>query len=302
MDMEVAPDAVLSIGGRSNDVVMSSVDMQIQGFLEGLNSVAMSDGAELNLTAPRTFPSSDRELTLKNLSISNSTFTVQGFGQFYLTTSEISLVNASTIELDEQTSVFLSFDSLRVTESSKLLISQTEDIQVFGERLEVEDQGVTLLESNVANLTVGEDISLKQNASIYLASHTSMMAQKLFMHTNTRMHGIGRGYSGCKGPGSALSVGSNGAKTGGSHGGVGSFRDIGNSMGQMLTYGEVFYPDGLGSGGCDEDLTGGLSGGGALHLKVDDSCELHGSIDLSGADGGSLASSNRYVCNRSLPY
>jgi hypothetical protein len=73
-------------------------------------------------------------------------------------------------------------------------------------------------------------------------------------------------------------------------------------MGQMLTYGEVFYPEGLGSGGCDEDMTGGLSGGGALHLKVDDSCELHGGIDLSGADGSSLATSNRYVCSRSLPF
>jgi hypothetical protein len=304
-DVRVEAHARLRVRDEQTPVVMRNTRMDILGSFENIRSLSMGSASVFRIGGVSSqFESPRRNFSLDNLVMRHSTFLADASNELQLNVSSLSLTGSSLMRLNPQSFAVFRSKELSIADFSSFEITATNDIEIFGEHIQIKDDALTVLESNFANLTVQEEINVDHNASIHLASHTSVTTQRFFTDTNASILGIGRGYSGCKGPGSSTSVPgpSVAGREGGSHGGVGSFRDIGDDKGKMLTYGEVFYPKTLGSGGCDKSSTAGSSGGGSLHLVTHESCELHGSINLSGKDGSSFPSTVRYVNMDCSPY
>ncbi len=101
----------------------------------------------------------------------------------------------------------------------------------------------------------------------------------------------GKGYSGGSGPGAGVAT-TQGAG-GGAHGGVGG--DGAGASGGSSSYGEIFSPVTLGSGGGVAATTDGLlvHGGGAVKLVVTGTLTVNGSIKANGSYGYSPGQHNQ---------
>lgn len=151
-----------------------------------------------------------------------------------------------------------------------------------------------------ANLTIAIDhIGLRQSSSVEITGHALISTQSLYTGPHTVLSGSGRGHLPCQGQGNlASNEGVQQGLYGGSYGGIGHFEDVSEEISKSVTYGDIFRPRALGSGGCAADNLDHYragAGGSALDMTVNGTCEIHGTVDLSGADALPSSTIQRWV-------
>eukprot|EP01138_Halocafeteria_seosinensis_P008647 gb/GECG01008838.1/.p1 GENE.gb/GECG01008838.1/~~gb/GECG01008838.1/.p1 ORF type:complete len:716 (+),score=101.87 gb/GECG01008838.1/:1-2148(+) len=135
-----------------------------------------------------------------------------------------------------------------------------------------------------SNVTIEKAWSLLNASKLTLEGHNHFVLGNLFVSEDSVMTGKGNGFGECSGPGKP----SDRSHRGASHGGLGTLESVEKFIqkeNKMAAYDDVFLPQWAGSGGCDPNNGGdGGSGGAYLDLRVQQSSEIRGTIDLSGSD------------------
>jgi hypothetical protein len=127
-----------------------------------------------------------------------------------------------------------------------------------------------------SNMSIANTWSLYNSSKISIEGHNHFFAGNILLSEGSSIDGRGTGYGRCLGTGTPSP-----GRLGGSHGGLGSSE----GADEMLAYDDVFLPKWAGSGGCASDVNNdGGYGGAYLDLRVRQSSELRGTIDLSGSD------------------
>jgi hypothetical protein len=176
-------------------------------------------------------------------------------------------------------------------------VAGTSQLELQANNATLSGVDMTLRDSGMVRMKGAHTLVEFDRLRLYNASSLStdgiarVTTERLFSAPTSKIVGKGNGDKACRGVEST-------DIRGGSHAGVGSPTDVDHDIGKILTYGDVFSPRSLGSGGCDQALNPGISGpagGGALYVTAHETCELHGTLIFSGEDGSSISNSNRYV-------
>ncbi len=142
------------------------------------------------------------------------------------------------------------------------------DDLVIGSGGYFETSGTTALALDTLTIEDGGNMSHTANTGGTTDHLLHITANAASIDSSSGINVNAKGHAGGTGPGAG------GGNVAGSHGGVGG----GNS--NSSAYGDPKYPTQLGSGGGS-----GRSGGGALHLEVNGSLVLDGTISANGANG-----------------
>ena len=109
-----------------------------------------------------------------------------------------------------------------------------------------------------------------------------LSVDNLTVESGATVRGYSDGYRAAYGPGAGTSAPNNGQGAGGAgYGGEGGDSTYPGGS----TYGDLYQPDDLGSGGGNRNVSGG-KGGGAIRLQVTGTLDLDGTISVDGGDGG----------------
>jgi len=111
-------------------------------------------------------------------------------------------------------------------------------------------------------------------------SGVTLQAEYLAVETGGLLEANGQGYAASTGPGAGVE-GSNAGGAG--HGGMGGNGEDGTLGGN--TYGDLFEPISIGSGGGSTSSDPGGAGGGAIKLEIANEIVLNGMISANGFDG-----------------